>query len=670
MKSPEELPRRKIYSLLSFFVLVVLTLMAGLYEHQVARRDRYLAWADRQQLQPIKLIPLRGKILDRRGAPMALSVEGGSVFCHPASVEDPAQAARLLAPHLGADPASLQSKLSQSLPFVWLARQLPLSKARQVQALGLNGIGVEKEGKRYYPNRDLAAHVIGFVGVDSQGLEGLELSYEEHLRGAQVSLLLQRDAKGRLLWKEMAEAPRPDRSGEILLTLDLRIQFAAQRALEQAVEDTKAASGTAVALDPRSGEVLAMACAPSFNPNRYPSYAPGLRRNRCITDSFEPGSTVKPFLLAAVLEEGLVSEQTIFDCERGSYRLGGHRIRDMKPYGELSVLEILTHSSNIGATKLAERLEAQRWWEYLNAFGFGQKTGIDLPGEVAGRLRPWRQWARVALGTHAFGQGFSVTTLQLATAYAALANGGFLLEPFVVREVRDEAGRVVHVRHPEILRRVVSDATAERVLAVLEAVVETGTGKGAKVYGFRVGGKTGTAQKVDPKTQRYSTERSIVSFVGLVPVDEPQLVIAVVLNDVEWQATGGRLAAPVFQKIAASSLHYLQVPAEMPAVARNGSAAPFSSATGEAGERPFETTEVAWTDSPGAWRMPDLRSLAFRSALRALEGLPVTIRVEGSGRVLEQDPPPGTLMSEGQAIRLSGLPMGRIVSGTEGAEKK
>jgi cell division protein FtsI (penicillin-binding protein 3) len=342
----------------------------------------------------------------------------------------------------------------------------------------------------------------------------------------------------------------------------------------------------------------------------------------------------------------------------------------MKPYGELSVLEILTHSSNIGATKLAERLEAQRWWEYLNAFGFGQKTAIDLPGEVEGRLRPWRQWARVALGTHAFGQGFSVTTLQLATAFAALANGGFLLEPFVVREVRDEAGRVVQVRHPEVLRRVISQATAGRVLAVLEAVVETGTGKGAKVPGFRVGGKTGTAQKVDPNTHRYSTDRCIVSFVGVVPVDEPQLVIAVVLNEVEWEATGGRLAAPVFQKIAASSLHYLQVPAEMPAVAQDGPALPFCSASDGGTARPFETVEAAWADSQAAWRMPDLRSLAFRSAFRALEGLPVRIRVKGSGRVLEQDPPPGTAICEGQVVRLSGLPSGRIVSETEETGKK
>jgi cell division protein FtsI (penicillin-binding protein 3) len=670
MKALDVSLRHRIYALLSLFVLVVLVLMGGLYEHQVERRDGYLAWAERQQLQPIRLIPLRGKILDRRGAPMAVSLEGGSVFSHPASVEDPEKTARLLAPLLEMDARSLRDRLSRRLPFVWLSRQLPLKRARAIKKLELDGIGMEKEGKRYYPNRDLAANILGFVGVDSQGLEGLELHYEEFVRGTQVRLLLQRDARGRLLWQEMAEAADLGRGSEIVLTLDLRIQFAAEQALKRAVKETQAASGSVVVLDPRSAEVLAMACVPTFDPNRFQAYEPAAWRNRCITDTFEPGSTAKPFLLAAVIEEGLVSEETTFDCEKGAYRFGGHWIHDMEPHEELTVLEIITHSSNIGATKMAERLESQTWWEYLRDFGFGRETGIDLPGEVRGRLRPWTKWAPVALGTHAFGQGFSVTTLQLAAAFACLGNGGFLLSPFVVREVRDEAGRVVHAQHPKVVRRVIAKETAERVLAVLEAVVENGTGKKGQVPGFRVAGKTGTAQKFDADRGEYSNDRAVVSFVGLVPVQNPQLAIAVVLDEPQGQASGGAMAAPLFRDVAAASLHYMQVRGAMPVSAETEQAFQYCSAEADEGVGSRETKGTAWIGSRGEWLMPDLRSLAFRTALRALEGLPVSVRVEGSGRILDQDPPPGTVIRVGQPVSLAGLPGVGTGSRSEEARKK
>ncbi len=668
MKTLEPALRKRIYALLSLFFLAVPVLMAGLYEHQVVRRGRYLAWADRQQLQPVRLIPLRGKVLDRRGAPMAVSLEGGSLFAHPASVRDPVRTARLLAPWLGMDVSSLRSRLTQPLSFVWLARQLPLEKARAVAKLRLPGIGMEREGKRYYPNRDLAANVIGFVGVDSQGLEGLELEYEDRVRGEQASLLLQKDALGRLLWKEMTRPRGLSRGGDIVLTLDLRIQFAAERALQRAVADTGASSGSVLVLDPRSGEVLAMACVPTFNPNRFRLYGPDGWRNRCITDTFEPGSTIKPFLLAAAMEEGLVSEQTEFDCEKGTYRFGGHWIHDMEPHERLTALEVITHSSNIGATKMAELLKAKTWWEYLHAFGFGQETGIDLPGEVRGALRPWRKWAKVALGTHAFGQGFSVTTLQMATAFACLANGGFLLEPFVVREVRDETGRLVDVRRPRVVRRVISKETADRVLAVLEAVVESGTGKRARIPGLRVAGKTGTAQRFDPKTGRYSQDHPVVSFVGIVPADMPQLVIAVVLNEPEGRASGGKMAAPVFREIAFASLHYMQGPKDAPAFEGAGAAILHCSANPGEGGTARRKAGAARSGPGGALTMPDLRSMSFRTALRTLEGLPVTIEVKGTGRILAQDPPPGASILAHQTVRLAGLFAGSAGSPGEAGE--
>ncbi len=670
MKAIDPTLRRRIYALLSLFVLAIAVLMTGLYRHQVTRRDHHIAWADRQQLQPIRLIPLRGKILDRRGAPLAVSLEAGSLFSHPASVKDPARAADLLAPHLGMDERSLREKLSQPLSFVWLARQLPMNKAEAIRKLELRGIGVEKEGKRYYPNRDLAANVIGFVGVDSQGLEGLELYYEQRMRGGQASLLLQRDARGRLLWQEMAGATDPSRGSQIVLTLDLRIQFAAERALRQALDESKATSGSAIVLDPRSGEVLAMACVPTFNPNRFRAYGPGWWRNRPITDTFEPGSTVKPFLLAATIEEDLVSEEMTFDCEKGEYRFGGHRIHDMKPHEELTALEVITHSSNIGATKMAELLGPQSWWEYLSGFGFGRRTGIDLPGEVGGTLRSWKDWAKVALGTHSFGHGFSVTTLQMATAFSSLANGGFLLEPYVVQEILDETGRSLEARQPRVARRVISKGTARRVLDVLEEVVESGTGKKAQIPGFRVAGKTGTAQRYDPELGRYTDERPVVSFVGIVPAGDPQMVIAVVLNGPEGQASGGGTAAPVFREIARSALHYRQVQSDGPLLAERGGEVRRGTVEPLEEEQASHGTDAPRVTERGDWMMPDVRSLPLRAALRALEGLPVKIQVEGSGRILGQDPLPGSIVQTGQAIRLAGLPRGRVVSDNMEARKK
>jgi cell division protein FtsI (penicillin-binding protein 3) len=303
---------------------------------------------------------------------------------------------------------------------------------------------------------------------------------------------------------------------------------------------------------------------------------------------------------------------------------------------------------------MAELLEARTWWEYLNGFGFGRQTGVDLPGEVGGTLRSWRKWARVALGTHGFGQGFSVTTLQLATAFAALANGGFMIEPFVVKEIRDEKGGMLKVRQPRVTHRVISKETAERVLAVLEAVVENGTGNRARVPGFRAAGKTGTAQRFDPHLNQYSDERPVVSFVGVVPADEPEMVIAVVLNEPEEQASGGMTAAPVFRAIAAPSLHYRNVPGRVPTIEEESFSVEYCSASGFEGRRQPGEAASTWIETGRPSSMPDLRSLPFRTALRILEGHPFRIRIEGSGRIVRQHPAAGTPLFAGQVVRLVG----------------
>ncbi len=658
MKKYDAKLKRRIYGLLGLFSLFSLFLMAGAFNHQVLQREQYTDWADRQHFKPVRLIPLRGKILDRRGTPMAVSLKAGSVFAHPGSVKDPDATARRLSPPLGVKPEQLTERLKKNRSFAWLARQIPLDTARKIRGMGLPGVGMETEGKRYYPNRELAGHVLGFTGVDSQGLEGLELAFDAYLKGQQGRLLFQRDARGRVLWQEVPEKQGSGGCCELELTLDLRIQFFTEEALAEAVRSSGALSGTAVVMDPRSGEILAMACAPEFDPNSYRRSSPSRWRNRVITDSFEPGSTIKVLTLAAALEEGLVQEDTKIQCENGTFRYGRCLLHDMKPHGELSVREVLMVSSNIGTTKIADMLGGQRLWSYLSAFGFGRKTGVDLPGEVSGALRDAGSWSQVAVATHAFGQGFSVSTLQLARAFSVLANGGFLVEPYLVRTVRDEQGRMMRERKPRVQNRVLSTRTARRALNLMEAVVEEGTGRAGRIRGYRVGGKTGTAQKFDAAAGSYSDERFVVSFVGVLPLENPEMVVVVVLDEPQGKASGGKTAAPVFQRIASRGLYYRRVPAHVPA----GTKAAFparrcSLASGlPAGPGRFCPAAASTLAGAGAREMPDVRFRPLRSALRMLDGLPATVRLEGSGTVVFQDPPPGSRLGAGSTLFLRALP--------------
>jgi len=650
--------KRRIYGLLGLFSLFSLLLMAGAFQHQVTRRSQYNDWADKQSFQPVRLIPLRGKILDRRGTPMAISLKAGSVFVHPASVEDPDAARRLAAP-LGIGLGRLEERMKHSAPFVWLARQIPLARAREVDAMGIRGVAIETEGTRYYPNGELAGHVLGFTGLDSQGLEGLELGYDRFLKGPSGQLRFQRDAHGRVLWQEVPEKHGSGGCCELELTLDLRIQFFAEEALSEAVRSSGALSGVAVAMDPRSGEILALACAPEFDPNRYRQSTPSLWRNRAITDAFEPGSTIKVFSVAAALEEGVVEEDTRFFCENGSFRYGGCRLHDMKPHGELTVREVLMVSSNIGVTKIADRVGGAALCRYLKAFGFGRKTGVDLPGEVPGMLRDARSWSRVAVATHAFGQGFSVSALQLARAFSVLANGGYLVKPYLVRAVRDDQGRILQEGTPVVEGRVISARTARRVLDMMGAVVDGGTGSAGRVPGYRVGGKTGTAQKFDTAAGAYSFQRSVVSFVGVLPLDAPEMVVAVVLDEPDGRASGGRMAAPVVSRIASRGMYYRRVPAVPPESRMAAVSGGRVSALVEGGaELAGRICPAAALVPPGAVArlMPDVRFQPLRSALRMLDGLPAEVRLEGSGTVVSQDPAPGSPVGRGSTLVLRALP--------------
>lgn len=661
MKKYDVTLKRRIYGLLGLFSLFSLLLAAGAFQHQVLRRGDYNEWADKQHYQPVRLIPLRGRILDRGGNPMAVSLKAGSVFAHPATIRDPEAVARRLAPLLGGDPERLAGRMARDASFTWLARQIPLASARKVRDMRLPGVGIETEGKRYYPNRELAGHVLGFTGVDSQGLEGLEWAFDRQLKGQPGQLRFQRDARGRVLWQEVPGKPGNRGCCELELTLDLRIQFFAEEALNEAVRSSGALSGAVVAMDPRSGEILAMACAPAFDPNGYRRSSPSRWRNRALADAFEPGSTIKVFTVAAALEEGRVREDTRIFCENGSFRYGRCLLHDMKPHGELSVREILMVSSNIGVAKIADELGGVTLHRYLKAFGFGRKTGVDLPGEVAGQLRDAEGWSQVAVATHAFGQGFSASALQVARAFSVLANGGCLVRPYLVRAVRDEQGRTIQETTPVVEDRVLSPRTARRVLDLMESVVLEGTGAAARVPGYRVGGKTGTAQKYDAAAGAYSDERSVVSFVGVLPLEAPEMVVAVVLDEPQGKASGGRTAAPVFGRIASRGMHYRRVPDGVREVRKPVPAVSRVSSLGEhagPGGRIRPAAAPAFRGA-GVRQMPDVRFQPLRSALRMLDGIPAAVRLEGTGTVVSQEPVPGSPVGDGSTLVLRALPVPR-----------
>jgi len=651
----DELRRKiKLYVYMGLLAASMVGLMVKAFQLQVLKREEFASRARNQYIKPVHLTPLRGKILDRNGSPLAISVKTASVYSHSARMKEPAKVAKIVGPCLNRDPRQLCTMFSRRGSFTWLERQIPLGVGREIERLGCPGIGIELEGKRYYPKKELAGQLIGFAGVDSQGLEGLELGYDRFLRGNQVTLTLQRDALGRTLWQEIPQVHDKGVGKDLILTLDSRIQYFTERTLLDAVKQSGAVRGSAVVMDPMSGEILAMACQPSFNPNRFDPKSAFATKNRAITDSFEPGSTMKAMMLSAALEEGLVDEGNRFFCENGQYHFAGRVIHDIHRYGDLTVREIIVHSSNIGATKIAELIGPRTLHRYLQAFGLGSTTGIDLPGEVSGTLKPYQKWSRVALANHAFGQGFTVTAVQLASAFSALANGGFLMQPYVVKEIRDPNGKESRVHSPTVVRRVISRETSLRMMSILEAVVTEGTGRQAQIPGFRVAGKTGTAQKVDPETGGYSSDKYALSFIGIVPVEKPEMVVVVILDEPAIpRATGGMFAAPVFREIARYALRYRGVvPEGSPELLDTEEEFALEDSSAE-GKRPGDSLKQGAQGENG---VPDLYGLSLRKALQLLEKYRVTVEIQGTGRVIRQSPLPGTTLNAGDRCVLEASP--------------
>jgi cell division protein FtsI (penicillin-binding protein 3) len=500
----------------------------------------------------------RGAIFDRNGSPLAVSIESASIAAYPRLIADRQEAAGHLARVMGEPEQKIYAKLNPKRSFVWLRRQAIPSQVEEVRALGMRGIDFITEHRRFYPNKTLAAQLLGFSGIDGHGLEGLEFHFEEDLKGREEKITVLEDALGRR-FEGAGKTPLTE-GNNVVLTIDRTIQHIAQRALEDAVTTYEGQSGIAIVMVPATGEVLALAHYPFFNPNSYRDFGRALWRNRAVTDPFEPGSTMKMFSAAAAIDTEICRSDTIFFCENGEYRIGKNVVHDTKSHGWLSLQQIIKYSSNIGSVKMAEKLGARQLYEYLRGFGFGRRSGIACPGETSGSLSSFKRWSAIDTGAISFGQGVSVSAIQLAAAASAIANDGLLMKPLLVREITDRKGGTLKKFSPEAVRRVVSASTAKTVRRILKTVItDGGTGVNAALEGYSVGGKTGTAQKID-ESGTYAKGRYLSSFVGFAPADHPELTIVVLVDEPENQNYGGIVAAPAFRRIALETLSYLNIP--------------------------------------------------------------------------------------------------------------
>ncbi|HEY3307704.1 MAG TPA: penicillin-binding protein [Desulfuromonadaceae bacterium] len=635
----EKWARVRIVIIGTFFGLLFLVVTGRAFYLQILQHEELVKKAEKQHQRVVPLTPARGAILDRNGTPLAVSVEMASCYAEPHHIQDIAGTAAVLAPFLGASQQELAKKLNNGKHFVWLERRLAPELATRIKNLKLRGIGFSPESKRFYPNVEIAAHVIGFTGVDPNGLEGIELKYDSLILGNTGYLITERDALGRDIAFKDAVVKKSEPGKNVILTLDKNIQYIAERELSKAVTESGAKNGMALVMESASGRILAMANYPTFNPNSFFRYSPAHLRNRVVADSFEPGSTFKVFLIAAALEEKRVKPTDVFNCENGNYKIADRTIHDTHSYSRLSVSDILKYSSNIGAAKIGFKLGNEQLFRYLRGFGFGERTGIDLPGESPGNLRDQRRWYGVDLANISFGQGVSASAVQLTAAISAIANGGTLMKPYMVERILDDSGNEVQRFEPQALRRIISEDTARKVTTMMESVTASGgTGTNAAVEGYRVAGKTGTAQKVDPVTRGYSANKRTASFIGFVPSDKPRLTIMVVIDEPTTSPYGGVVAAPAFRGIALNSLCYLKVPPQ-----GESAKAPKIMAARMPSPPPKESlSEGAVLESPAEGEsMPNFRGMSMRRVLQVMEKRNINIRLLGSGRAVEQNPPPG-----------------------------
>ncbi len=551
-------PVKRLYILAAVLFLWVVAVLGRLVDLQIVKYQFFLNLASRQHGRNIDIDPRRGTIYDRNGSELAMSIDVDSIFAVPSEIPDQESTAQVLSNVLNIDTQELLAHLRAQKNFAWVKRKVDADTSARVRELNLRGIYFRKEPKRFYPKRDLAAQVVGYVGTDDEGLGGVEQVFDDDLRGIPGREMIFVDARRK--WYGHVER-QPDPGQNLVLTIDGTIQYIAEKELDQAMEETKAVAGTVVVQNPRTGEILALANRPTFNPNVFTNVPKEALKNRAVSDVYEPGSVFKTVTYSAAIDQGVVKPTDMVDCQGGAITIFGMTIHDAHKMGVMTIAEAYAHSSDVAAVKTGMKLGDVRFDEFIRSYGFGAQTGIELPGESRGLKKPVNRWSKVSIGAMSMGQEVGVTAVQVVSMVSTIANDGVYTPPRIVAgELPPNAGPTPVVFHPAQQHRVISTMTAAQMKKMMESVVLDGTARRAILDGYTVAGKTGTAQKVDPATGAYSKTKYVASFVGFAPVNEPAITIAVILDSAQGLHQGGQVSAPVFRRIAQQVLEYMHVP--------------------------------------------------------------------------------------------------------------
>jgi cell division protein FtsI (penicillin-binding protein 3) len=646
-------PRLRWLIVWSLAVVWIAVILARLSYLQLFCYSDYLQRAQRQQQRVFEISPMRGTIYDRKGRELAVSLPMDSAFADPAEITEVRMVARLLSRVLDLPAEDLQTRIEQARTPVRLARKVPPEAVQRINDMNLKGVFFQKENRRVYPQRELAASVLGYVDVDEKGNGGIEYALDKQILGRPGKMMVMAD--GRRQYYDRTEAAA-DPGASVTLTIDETIQYIAEKELARAIGETHAKAGTVLVEDPNSGELLAVANWPTFDPNNPGRYPDQDRIDRAVASAYEPGSTFKVITLAGAIENGVANPDELVDCQMGQILVAGRVIHDWKKFGVLSVREILEHSSDVGAIKLALRLGASRFYDTARAFGIGQSTGIELPGENRGLLRPVENWSASSLGSLAMGQEVSVTPIQIISAISAVANGGTFYAPRVVREIRTDRPGALHLlREP---RQAIDARTAATIREMMEGVVREGTGKPAQLDGYTAAGKSGTAQKIDPATGRYSRTQYNSSFVGFAPVNNAAITILVVLDSPVGPHHGGEVGGPVFKRVAEQALAYLGVLHDVPAASEVETAQtlkPRATDTPEAPRQRFADAVKKGSAPTAAFgdpsvTVPPLTGQSVRGVTELCSKLGLAPALIGTGIALEQFPQAGAEVPRGSSV--------------------
>jgi len=629
------------------FAAGTVLLMVRAYRLQVADAEGLKKRAEKQRTRVIHLEARRGMFFDRSGEQIAASLEVDSIYARPRRITDKKETARKLADILEMDEKEVLQKMDEDKAFVWIRRRVSPLVTEKIKKADFTEIMTVTEYQRFYPLKNFAAHAIGFAGMDSVGLEGLELYYDQDLKADPIPVTAQRDALGRpVMFSALGQDPK---RRDLHLTLDSNIQHLTERALEEAVLKEQAKSGTAIVMDADSGSILAMAVRPAYNLNVFQKASADIRRNRAVADTFEPGSTFKVFLASAAIDLDRITPNEKFNCMNGVYKYNGSEIHDIVPHKTLSFEEVIIHSSNIGAVKIAEKLKKSQFFGVLQGFGFGSPTEIDLPGERPGSLLLPGRWSVLTKANLAFGQGVAVTPVQLTVAFAAAINGGLLYRPRLMQRVTNAIGETVRENPPALVRRVIKETTSQSVVAILRQAVQMGTGKGAAIAGADVVGKTGTAQKAEA-SGGYSTDKYVASFVGALMSTKPRVVIFVMVDEPGGKhRTGGKVAVPIFRTIGEGILALCGSKPSLP----ESILAASSLGPRKYGQVHYRSVPVRKGANPGEWVVPDLKGMDMRQVLEACGQMKCDPTFEGTGRAIRQAPKPGQILKEGAPLTVA-----------------